>query len=280
MLGQVVTTVTGDKTLRVDKPELFTRLLLAKAAASVVLDELLGNTNTSGAGSHEDQPLLLKRNARQVHSTNVATENDSSSALDVVVEAAVLVAVAVEVVESLLGVEVLKLHNHVGEHLSSSLHELVHERLLRLKRDALVTETEVEGVLEVVLVVGARVENDGQSLGGVDTSGTRLAYRNANAVNAKITQTENARAVGNDTNLRFGVGPIPQHGADRLALLDGDVEGLGACVEGGVLEADVANGGGVDKRHELADVVDEDAVEEVHVLALEAREVQVLVDGR
>lgn len=74
------------------------------------------------------------------------------------------------------------------------------------------------------------------------------------------------------------MGPIPQNSADALALLDGDVQSLWAGVEGGVLEADVSNGRGIDQGHQLAGVVHEQAVEEIHVLMLDGREVEVLVN--
>ena len=106
------------------------------------------------------------------------------------------------------------------------------------------------------------------------------AYRDADAVNAKVAKAEDAGPVSHHADGGVGVRPIPEDGAHGLALLDGDVEGLWAGVEGGVLEADVANGGSVDERHELLDIVDEDAVEEIDVVRLEGREVEVLVNWR
>lgn len=44
------------------------------------------------------------------------------------------------------------------------------------------------------------------------------------------------------------------------------------------MEADVADGGGVDEGHKLAHVIHEQAVEQVEVCALDAGEVEVLVD--
>ena len=105
-------------------------------------------------------------------------------------------------------------------------------------------------------------------------------YRNPDTVDAKIAEAQDARPVGDDADLRVGVGPVAQQGADGLALLDGDVEGLRARVERRVLQADVADGGRVDQGHELGHVVHEQAVEEVGVLLLERAQVQVLVDGR
>lgn len=95
------------------------------------------------------------------------------------------------------------------------------------------------------------------------------AYRDTNAIYAEVTKTENAGAVSDDANLGVGAGPVTEHGLDGAALLDGNVQGLGARIEGGVLEADVANGGGIYERHELTDVVHEKAVEKVNVLGLE-----------
>ncbi len=43
-----------------------------EAALGVVLNQLLGNTDTGRTGAHEDQTLLLNRHARQVHGPDVA----------------------------------------------------------------------------------------------------------------------------------------------------------------------------------------------------------------
>lgn len=44
------------------------------------------------------------------------------------------------------------------------------------------------------------------------------------------------------------------------------------------MEADIANGWCVDQWHELLNIVDEDAVEEVDIIRLEGGEVEVFVD--
>lgn len=95
-------------------------------------------------------------------------------------EALVSVTVSGEVAESLLAVKVLKLNNHVGEDIASSLHKLVHELGLDGVGRTLLSETQVEGVLEVVLVVCTAVQNDGESLVGVDTGGTGVEGELAN----------------------------------------------------------------------------------------------------
>jgi hypothetical protein len=92
--------------------------------------------------------------------------------LDIVVEAFVGVAVAFEVTECLFALEILELYDHLRVNLFGGLHEIIHELLLDLSRRALLAEAEVEGVLEVGLIVRAAVEDDGKSLLGVDAGST------------------------------------------------------------------------------------------------------------
>lgn len=103
-------------------------------------------------------------------------------------------------------------------------------------------------------------------------------HGNADSVDAKISETENARPVRDDADLGLGVRPIAQHGANRLPLLNRNVQRLGLRVQRGILQTDIADGGGVNKRHELTDIVDQEAIEEIDVLVLQRRQIQVLVD--
>lgn len=128
---------------------------------------------------------------------HLPSENDSSSSLDVVVEALVAVAVPVEVVEGLLALKILELNtagrsagypcaarkrhlHHVGVDLGGSLHELVHEFLLLRHGNALGAQTQVERVLQVGLIRGAAVEDDGQRLLRVDAGRGRVQSQLAN----------------------------------------------------------------------------------------------------
>lgn len=88
-------------------------------------------------------------------------------------------------------------------------------------------------------VVGATVDDNGQLLGGVDTgSGSvqrKLSNADTDTVDAEVAQTQDTRTVRDDTDLRVGVGPVRQHGLDRLSLLNRNVQGLRAGEEGRVL---------------------------------------------
>ena len=199
VLSQVITTVLGDETLCVYEPELVAGLLLRESPTSVVLHELLGNTHTGGASTHEDEALLLKRNAREIHSTNITdnvldrpatshekgernipSENDSTGTLDIIVKAPVGVLIAVKILECLLGLEILKLDDHVGVDILDGFHELIHELLLVGCVHTLMAQTEVQRVLEIGLVVGTTVQDNGEGLLGVDAGGSGIQRELAN----------------------------------------------------------------------------------------------------
>jgi hypothetical protein len=105
-----------------------------------------------------------------------------------------------------------------------------------------------------------------------------VTYRNADTIHAEVAQTENAGTVSDDADLGIRVGPIPENRPNGPPLLNRNVQSLRARVQRRVLEADVADGGGVHQGHQLLGIVDEQAVEQVDVLCLEVRQVQVLVD--
>lgn len=61
-------------------------------------------------------------------------------------------------------------------------------------------------------------------------------------------------------------------------MFDRDVQRFWPSVEGRVLEANVANGGSVDQWHHLLGMIHQEAVEEVDVLALDGRQVEIPVN--
>lgn len=108
----------------------------------------------------------------------------------------------------------------------------------------------------------------------------QATYWNSNTIHTEITQSQNTGSVSYDGDRWIWVRPIPKNRGNRFALLDGNVEGFRVCVQGGILQADISNCWGVHEGHQLSNVVDHEAVEEVGVLLLEGGEVKVFVDVR
>ena len=111
---------------------------------------------------------------------DIPSKDDSTSALNVVIKAAVIITVTVEVLESLLTFKVLELDDHVRVDILNSLHELVHELLLDAYGDTLLAKTKVQRVLEVGLVVGTSVDDNGQSLARINASSSSVQGQLAN----------------------------------------------------------------------------------------------------
>jgi hypothetical protein len=105
-------------------------------------------------------------------------------------------------------------------------------------------------------------------------------YWNPHTIHTEITQTENTRSVGHDTDGWFRVWPVSEDGRNGPSLLDGNVQCLGMCVQRGVLQAHVSNSWCVHQRHHLGYIVDHQAVEQVGIVLFKGGEVEVFVDIR
>lgn len=110
VVSELVTAVSSDQTLGVDKVEASAGLILSHALTDEEVDNLLGDTDTGGASTEEDGALVLARQTGALNSVNDTTKNDGTSTLDVVVEAGVSIPVALECGEGVL--EILELDNN------------------------------------------------------------------------------------------------------------------------------------------------------------------------
>lgn len=110
VVGELVTTVGSNKTLGIDKVEAVTGLILGHTLADEELDNLLGNTDTSGAGTEEDSTVVLAGEAGTLDGVDNTTEDNGTSTLDIIVEASVGVAVTLQCGEGVL--EILELDDN------------------------------------------------------------------------------------------------------------------------------------------------------------------------
>ena len=146
---------------------------------------LLGDAGASRAGTDDDDLLITDRAAGLAQPGQHGGHGDGGRALDVVVERAQVVAVAIEQEVGVVFGEVLPLQHHVREDLLHGLDEGVDEGVVVGPDDAFVAPAEVVGVVAALLVVGADVEHDRQRGGRVDAAARRverqLADRDARA---------------------------------------------------------------------------------------------------
>jgi hypothetical protein len=272
---------------RVHEPDLLAGLLdrLAGLTRDGHGDEV-GNARTGSASSQEDELLLRDRLARERHSSQETGKYDGGRALDVVVKRAVRVLVLAQQREGRRVAKVLELQQHVVAVLGlGGVHELVHELLELLATDALLAQTDVEGVGQVLLVVGAAVEHDRQAHLGRHTGARRvqrqLADGDAHAVGALVAQAEDALAVGEANGADVLLRPVVQDLGDVADVVNGDVQAARRLtIDVAELLARLADRGRVHDGHELHRVLREHAVVHVLVGVLHVLQEDVLLDGR
>lgn len=230
VLGKFVTTVVGDETLGVNKPEALSGLVLGETLVHEELNELLGNTDTGRASTEEDGTLVSSGDLGLLDTVDETTKDDGTGTLNVVVEHCVGVLVTLERREGVL--EVLVLDDDTGPALGESGHELVEELTLLVGSDLVTSAAQVERVVAELLVAGAQVESQGKGGIGSDTSAgsveSELADRNTHAVNTKVTETKNTRAISDDGDLDV-VGPVLDDGVEVALVGEGEVHAWREC---------------------------------------------------
>lgn len=293
VLGQAIATVESDKSLGVDQPNHLASLVLAHA---VVVDkvgsQLLGNTDSSGSSSKEENLVVLGGNSGKVDGVHESSQDDSASALNIVVEAKVGRLVLFEELESVLGREVLELDQQLGVERSQGLDDGINKREELVVTNTLLAQSEVELVLELVLVVGAEVEGNGDGATGIDTGTSdvelELSDGDTHATDTEIAQSENTGAVGDDGNLRselriLGVRSVVLDDLGEVGeVVDGEEEAVGLAgrreerVDAGIVLARSADGRGVDQGEGFLELIANESVEETDVGIPEPGEEDVL----
>ena len=109
VVGELVTTVSGDETLGVDEVEAVASILLGHALADEEVNNLLGDADTGRAGAEEDGAVVLAGETGTLDGVDDSTEDDGAGTLNVVIEAGVDTLVTLQCGEGIL--EVLKLND-------------------------------------------------------------------------------------------------------------------------------------------------------------------------
>ena len=191
----------------------------------------VGKTDGGGTGAEEQIFLVLELRALDLGRVDHAGQRDARRALHVVVIDAVFVAVALQQMDRVAARPVLEVDAALREHLLHGFDELVHERIEVLGRRTRLAQAQVQRIVQVLLVVGAR--HRGTSAAGIAAARRRcgielqLADRDAHAVGAEVAQAEDAAAVGDADEPHVLLRPVPQHLLHVAAARDRKVHAAG-----------------------------------------------------
>jgi hypothetical protein len=134
------------------------------ADSSHGLADQLCNSRSRGTGTEKQEPLIGDFLFRDAQRGQDSSERYSRGALDVVIECADLVAVALEDRHGIDVRKVFPLDAAFRVELLHRCHELLNERNVFSAADAALPQSQVEWIVEQSLVVRADIENDRQEV--------------------------------------------------------------------------------------------------------------------
>ena len=162
-------------------------------------DQQIDDADARRSRAEHGDGLLAERDSGGVDGGEQSCRGDGRGALNVVVEGAEAVAIALEQARRIGAGEVLPLQKNVRPAALDGADEGLDEIVVLLAADALVLPADVDGIVEQRLVVGADVEQHGQAMLGGNAAERRVerhfADGNAHAARALIAEAEDAFAV-------------------------------------------------------------------------------------
>ena len=280
--GEIVAAF-DDEALGIDEPAALPGLGFGEALGHESGDNQFADSGASFAGAEEEEFLLAEGHTGDAQGGVDAGEGDGGGALDVIIEGADAGAVFREEAESVVIGEILKLEEGVWEYGGDRGDEFFDEFIISRAGEAALAEAEVKRIVEQRLVVRADINGDREALVGIDARAcgveSEFADRDAHAIRAEVAEAEDALAVGDDDDADIGPGPIPEQLDDAAAVIGGNEETARAPEDMAVKLACLADGGGVDQRHHLVDVILDDTIEESLVAVLKGEEKDVPLEG-
>ena len=270
----------------VDQEEPLRRRARVQTGLHHSLKQQLRDAAAGRAGAEDRDALLGQRHAGHLDGGEQRAGRDRGGALDVVVEGAEPVAIAVEQPRRVVLGEVLPLQQHVGPALCDGADELLDEVVVILTPHAGVMPADVERIGQAVLVVGADVEEDRQrgvgrnaAAGGVERE---LADRDAHAAGALIAEPEDALAVGDDDHLGAVELRIGEDVAHAGAVRQAEEHAARLAEQPAEALATGADRRRVDDRQQLLDVLHQQGVEQrlVGVLQIAQEGVAFQIGGK
>ena len=274
--------VCRDKTAAIHQPAVAVRLVTRHTFAHHLLADEVGNTDRRTTRAEEEIGVVAKLLAQDAVGAKEASHRNGGGSLNVIVEAADLVAVTRKKRHGGAIGEVFKLNAAARKDFLHGLNEFVKELVVRGAFDPLHAQTGVERIFKERFVVGANIKHHRQRVfrrnacaRGVQR---KLADWNAHATDAKITKSKDALAISDNDEANIFNGPVAQHVFDVALAFQADIQTLGAAHDVPELLARLAHGGRVDQWHEFRGITGEQLVVESLVAILQFREIDVLVE--
>ncbi len=225
--------VLHEQAVPIDEIEARAGLRLGQAVLDHGAQQERADAGAGAARAQQRHPLLAHRHAGDVHGREQRAGGDHRRALDVVVEGAEPVAVAIEQPSRVVAREILPLQQHMRPALGHGLDERLDEIVVPLAAHALVAPADVERVGQAFRVVGADIEEDRQRGRGVHAAAAgverELADRDAHPAGALVAKPQDALAVGDHDGFDVVEARMGQDAPDALPGGGCSRKGRAAC---------------------------------------------------
>jgi len=216
--------------------------------------------------------LILELAAGDLEGVDQPGKDDSCRALDVVVVAGHLVAVASQQGNGIDAGPVLEMNATVREDFLHRLHELVHESVQLLGTGTMPPQADVERIAQIGFVVGAGIQVHRQETFRRHTRRRRVELQlsdwNAHAVGAQVAQAEDAAGVGHADEPHLLDWPVAQHLPDVPLTSDRQIHPVRAAQDVVELQAGFADRRVVHDIEEAGRVRHQGAIEQ-HLVRVE-----------
>ena len=239
-------------------------LRLAQAFIHHDPDQLLGNARTCRSRSEEGDIVIFQRFVQQLAGGQQGARRDRRRALNIIIIGAEFIAVFLQQRFRMGLGKILELQQDIRPFTLYCLHELVDKLEIGIAGDTFLAPADIHRIVEPFLIIRSYIEDDGQCHAGIDATRRRikrqLADGNAHAARALIAKAENTLAIGDDNRLHRLVEGVIENAVDVMAVRVGNKQPARSPVNLTELLAGLADHRGVDQRHHLLDMDDDQIV--------------------
>ena len=225
-----------------------------------------GDATAGRACPQERHALLGERHAGDVDGGQQGAGRHGCRALDIVIEGAEPVAIALEQARRIVLREILPLQQDMWPALHHGRDEGLDEVVIVLTAYALVAPADIEGIAEAVGIIGSDIEQDRQGRRGMQAATARiereLADRDAHAAGALVPQAEDALAIGHDDRLDRVEARLSKDAIDPVLVRNTQKQPARLAVKTAELLTACADGGRVYDRQQLFQILDQQRVEQ------------------
>ena len=282
--GKRISTARAHHPLGVNQSNALQGLFTRQAFFSHGIGNQMRNTGGSRSRPQEKHALLRELFALNAHGRVQPRNRHRGRALNVIIKAWDLVLPTLEQFESVRILEILKLDHHIWPTFTRGFNEFLDQSVIVVAVNALLLQTEVQRITQVAFVVGANVKRHGKNMLRIDAGAgsvkRELADRNTHAVDAQVTQAQNALAVGHHDHLHIVRGHIFDQFAHATAVVDRHIQTARIAENVAELLARFTDSGRVNERHVLFDVLDHQTEEGNLVGRMNAVQNQIFAQSR